>query len=82
MRNAGCRGPLSNLLTTEGSFASPTAVPQVPWLYARAYSLRIVSSAFRPHRGYRRERLVSTGWEPKTKKNSIHFIASSFQKAG
>jgi hypothetical protein len=35
------------LLTTEGSFASPTAVPQVPWLYARAYSLRIVSSAFR-----------------------------------
>ena len=35
------------LLTTEGSFASPTAVPKCPWLYARAYSLRIVSSAFR-----------------------------------
>jgi hypothetical protein len=36
-----------NLLTTEGSFDSPKVVPQVSWLYARAYSVRIVSSALK-----------------------------------
>src|SRR6478752_2629500 len=65
------------LLTTEGSFDSPTAVPQVPWLYARAYSVRIVSSAFRQASRVSKRRFVSTGWVPKTKTKSIHFIASS-----
>jgi hypothetical protein len=66
-----------NLLTTEGSFDSPTVVPQVPWLYARAYSVRIVSSAFKQESRVSKRRFVSTGWEPKTKTKSIHFIASS-----
>src|SRR6476646_4807910 len=69
------------LLTTEGSFDSPTVVPQVPWLYARAYSVRMVSSAFRQASRVSKKRFVSTGWEPKTKTKSIHFIASSSAKA-
>src|SRR6476469_6676832 len=70
------------LLTTERSFDSPTASPHVPSLYARAYSVRIVSSAFRQASMLSKKRFVSTGWEPKTKTKSINFIAFLQVKAG
>src|SRR5262245_11434751 len=66
------------LLTTEGSFDSPTAEPKCPGCKPAHTQFALFLRLRHPSMLSKR-RFVSTGWEPKTKTKSIHFIASSLE---
>src|SRR5262245_27115381 len=68
------------LLTTEGSFDSPTAEPKCPGCKPAHTQFALFLRLRHPSMLSKR-RFVSTGWEPKTKTKSIHFIVSSFSLA-